>query len=144
LRESILASGLDGAGNTCVISSIRLDVSILISCLILIIATSYFLRVYYRVTVIDIRIEYTTAEGTTTTFPRPAKFRKNRLAVSSTERLFRSLEEEIKKYMKSSGWYLYYLYKEPGAHIDWIINYSYNSTDLNNQRVISFDENSTF
>jgi hypothetical protein len=108
------------------------------------ITTSYYLRVYYRVTVIDVRVEYATPEGTTETLPRPAKFTKNRLAASSPDKLFRNLGEEIDRYMQSSGWYLYYLYKEPGARIDWIIRYSYNTTDLDQRKVISFDESSRF
>ena len=141
---STSASKHDCAGIACVTSSIKLDAVILVSFFVLLITASYFLRVYYRVTVIDVRVEYTNPEGTIKTLHRPAKFIKNRLAVSSTDKLLRNLEEEINNYMQSSGWYLYYLYKEPGARIDWIIRYSYNTTNLNQQKVVSFDENSKF
>ena len=106
--------------------------------------TSYFLRVYYRVTVTDILIVYTSPEGTVRDLRTPADFKKNGLAASSPEELLEDLEVGINKYMQTSGWYFNYLYKRPKARIDWTISYSYSSADMKREKIISFDHDSKF
>lgn len=123
-------------------SSVRSDLVLIVSFLIFLISTSYFLRVYYRVTVTDIEIVYTSTEGTIMNLRTPAVFKKNGLAASSPDELLEDVEGGINKYMQTSGWYFNYLYKQPKARIDWIINYSYSSADMKQKKIISFDHDS--
>lgn len=123
-------------------SSVRSDLVLIVSFLIFLISTSYFLRVYYRVTVTDIEIVYTSIEGTIMNLRTPAVFKKNGLAASSPDELLEDVEGGINKYMQTSGWYFNYLYKQPRARIDWIINYSYSSADMKQKKIISFDHDS--
>lgn len=125
-------------------SSVWLDLILIVLFLIFLISTSYFLRVYYRVTVTDIEIIYTSPEGTVRDLRTPAAFKKNGLAASSPDELLEDLEVGINKYMQTSGWYFNYLYKIPKARIDWTIRYSYNSADLDRKKVLSFDHDSKF
>ncbi len=125
-------------------SSVRSDLVLIVSFLIFLISTSYFLRVYYRVTVTDIEIVYTSTEGTITNLRTPAVFKKNGLAASSPDELLEDVEGGINKYMQTSGWYFNYLYKQPKARIDWTINYSYSSADMKQKKIISFDHDSKF
>jgi hypothetical protein len=123
-------------------SSVWLDLILIVSFLIFLTSTSYFLRVYYRVTVTDIKIVYTSPEGVAGNLSTPAEFMKNWLATSSSDELLEDFEGKINKYMQTSGWYLDYLYKQPKARIDWTINYSYSSADMKRKKIISFDHGS--
>ncbi len=125
-------------------SSVRLDLILIVSFLVFLISTSYFLRVYYRVTVTDIEIIYISPEGTVRDLHTPAEFKKNWLAASSPDELLEDFEGKINKYMQTSGWYFNYLYKNPKARIDWTIRYSYNSVDLDRKKVLNFDHDSKF
>ena len=75
-------------------SSVRSDLVLIVSFLIFLISTSYFLRVYYRVTVTDIEIVYTSIEGTIMNLRTPAVFKKNGLAASSPDELLEDVEGE--------------------------------------------------
>lgn len=125
-------------------SSVRLDLVLIVSFLISLISTSYFLRVYYHVTVTDIEIVYISPEGAVMDLRTPTVFKKNGLASSSPDKMLENLEEGINKYMQTSGWYFNYLYKKPKARIDWTINYSYSSADKKRKKIISFDHDSKF
>jgi hypothetical protein len=121
-----------------------LDLVLIVSFLSFLISISYFLRVYYHVTVTDIEIVYISPEGAVMDLRTPTVFKKNRLASSSPDVLLEDFEGKINKYMQSSGWYFNYLYKKPKARIDWTIRYSYNSADLDRKKVLNFDHDSKF
>jgi len=138
------ADGGESVRRVTLTTSLRLDVALIVLFLIFLTSTSYFLRVYYRVTVTDILIVYTSPEGTVIDLPTPEVFTKNGLAASSPAELLGDFEGKINKYMRSSGWYFYFLYKKPKARIDWTIRYSLNSTDFDRKKVLSFDHDSKF
>ena len=142
MRAYSLANGGESVRRVTLTSSVRLDLLLIVSFLIFLISTSYFLRVYYRVTVTDIKIVYTSTEGKVRNLRTPAVFKKNWLAASSPDELLEDFEGKINKYMQFSGWYLYYLYTKPKARLDWTIRYSYNSADLDRKKVLSFDHDS--
>ncbi len=144
LRAYSSANGGESVRRVTLTSSVWLDLLLIVSFLIFLISTSYFLRVYYHVTVTDIEIVYTSTEGTITDLRTPVGFKKNGLAASSPDEMLEDLEGKINKYMQTSGWYFNYLYKRPKARIDWTINYSYSSADLKRKKIISFDHDSKF
>jgi hypothetical protein len=125
-----------------VTSSKKVDLTLFLAMFLVLLSGSSFLRVYYSVVVTDIKIIHTLPDGSTKFLPSPPAFKKNRLAVLSPDFLLEDLETRIDIHTKSSGWYLFHLYKTPNAKIEWIIKYSHNSVKLDRTKVIKFDENS--
>ena len=124
-------------------SSKKIDMVLFLVIFIILLSGSSLLRVYYSVIVTDIEIVYTSPDGKVTNLPVPQQFKKSYFAANrSTKIFFEDLNTRIDRYMTNSGLYLFYLYKTPGAKIDWVVRYSRNSMKLDNEKIIKFNENS--
>lgn len=120
------------------------DTAVFITLLVLLLIGSYFLRVYYSVTVADFNLVYISPECTQQRLSTPTQYKKNFFASESSQLLLESIEQNMRKYIGGSGLFLNYLYKTPGARIILTIDYSYNSTKLDQKKVIMYDEHSSF
>jgi len=125
-----------------VTNSKKVDLALLLVLFLVLLVGTPFLKVYYSIVVTDIKVIHTLPDGSRKHLPSPTVFKKNWLAGKSPDFVLEDLENRIGIYTKSSGWYLFHLYKTPNAKIEWIIKYSHNSTKLDRVKVIKFDENS--
>ncbi len=125
-----------------VTNSKKVDLALLLVMFLVLLIGTYFLKVYYRIIVTDIKVIHTLPDGSRKYLPSPTVFKKNWLAADYPDLVLENLENRIGRYTKSSGWYLSHLYKTPNAKIEWIIKYSHNSRKLERIKVIKFDENS--
>jgi len=120
------------------------DTTVFITLLVLLLIGSYCLRVYYSVTVADFKVVYISPEGTKQRLNIPQQYKKSFIASKSPKLLLESIEDTVRKYIVGSGLFFNYLYKTPGARIELIVDYSYNSTKLDKKKVIVYDEYSSF
>lgn len=112
--------------------------------LIVILAGSYYLRVYYAVTAAEFNLVYISPGGSRQKLDLPLGNKIPASISKSTPKLLDFIEERAKKYIGGSGMYTNYLLKNPGARIELNIYYSQNSTKLDKKKVIVFDESSSF
>jgi len=117
----------------------KFDYALFLIMLVILLAGTYFLRVYYIVTVTEVKVFYTSPNGIQENLPTPPQFKKDPWAAHSPGSVLENLEIRIGEIMFR---YEAYLYKNPGAQIEWVIKYSHNSTKLDRTKVIKFSENS--
>ena len=119
-----------GDNKISITGSRKWDTALFFLLLVFLLIGSYYLRVYYTVTVADYYLVYVSPSGAEQRITLPPREKKYASASVSTQTLLDSIEDRMKKYIGSSGLYLNYLYKTPRARIELIINYSHNSTKL--------------
>lgn len=107
---------------------------IVLVCLILV--TSYRIRVYYQVTVAEVKLVRVNPDGKVIGIPTKNIVRLFALASSPPKVIWKSLdyitESYVKNYLKSNT-------VEPGTQFNWTITYSHNSTVFEDRRIISFE-----
>ena len=102
----------------------------------LIIVTSYRLRVYFRVTVVEVSLIRIAPNGIRQVLPTPKQFRRMWSATEPTRVALDLLERNINEYMYKSS---LLSHAEPGTRFDWLIRYAFNSTLLDKQLVLVFE-----
>lgn len=122
------------------------DYTAFVITLILLLTGSYFLRVYYTVTVAEFDLVYISAEGDREKIDvvLPTKKYGARAISKSPNELLDFIQNRVKKYISRENLYTKYLYRNPGAQLELNIYYSRNSIELNNKRVVVFDQSSSF
>jgi hypothetical protein len=106
---------------------------LLLVCFVL--ATSYRLRVYFRVTVAEVSVVRVASDGTHQVLPTPEQCRRLWWATQPPAVFLERLEHCIRTYMHESP---LLFHTEPGARVEWVIRCAFNSTRLDQQRVIVF------
>jgi hypothetical protein len=127
--------GCDMKMVTFVTGSRRYDLLIFIVLACLVIATSYRLRVYYRVTVFEVSVVRVDPDGTRRALQTPEQFRKMSSA-DKPSKVIPGLESGIREYVSNHS---SSLQTESGTRLEWTIRYSFNSRLLNEKHVIVFD-----
>ncbi len=126
---------ISSPARTFVIGSRRRDylLFLLLACFVVI--TSYRLRVYFRVTVAEVSVVRVASDGTRQTLPTPEQCSRLWSATLPSPVFLERLEHCIRMYMHES---LLLRQAESGTRFEWVIRYAYNSTRLDQQRVIVF------
>jgi hypothetical protein len=105
----------------------------ILACLLLI--SSYRIRAYYQVTVADVNLVRINPDGERIDIPTTNFIRLFALASRPPEVLWDSLQSILESF---TGNYMRSDEVKAGTQFNWIIRYSYNSTKLQDERIISF------
>jgi hypothetical protein len=105
----------------------------LLACMLVL--TSYRLRVYFQITVLEVSVTRFAPSGVKEVLPTPRQFQRMPIAVNPPQVVLEMLERRIREYMYSSS----LLSKaEPGTRFEWQIHYALNSVRLDKHRVLVF------
>ena len=126
---------ISSPAQTFVTGSRRRDVLVFLSLMCFVLATSYRLRVYFRVTVAEVSVVRVASDGTRQVLPTPEQCRRLWAATQPPVAFLERLELCIRTYMRDSS---LLRQAEPGSRFEWIIRYAFNSPRLDHQQVIVF------
>jgi hypothetical protein len=101
--------------------------------LVLMLLAAPALRVYYQVTVYDVRVVRMDANGARTPLPTPRTLaRPSRLAIYGAAYVLPELERRIARVMQHDSTFM----SGPASSFEWTINWSENSTRVDSTRVL--------
>ena len=120
-----------------VLGNRRRDLLVAAGVLAFLLAGSFIMRVYYRITVYEVDVVRIAADGSRTHIPTPERIEKLRLWHLSPPELLDTLESQL-KLIHQEGPYQRSI--ADGSRFEWTVRYSYNSPDLDQSRVFPFPE----
>jgi hypothetical protein len=125
-----------GVADRWVTRSRLLDIGLFGFILLLILLLSPRLRVYYRVTVVDVTVEEIQPSGTRRALPTPAELIRPGAGYWDGDSLVDRLAPRISEYMKRSEWPSRV---PPGTRYEWRVRWSENSTKLDQAELIVWE-----
>ena len=120
-----------------VLGNRRRDLLVAASILAFLLAGSFIMRVYYRITVYEVEVVQIAADGSRTTVPTPERITKLRLWHLTPPELLNTLESQLSLLHQDGPWQRSI---SDGSHFEWTVRYSYNSPDLDEKRVFQYPE----
>lgn len=110
-----------------------LDLAVFGALVLLLLVSTPRLRVYHRITVMEVRVERVYPDGTTHAIATPNAVGTRRLALTTPDAALPRLSDQIRQYMRTSP-----MMREavPGERVRWTIRYAYNSPQLDREAEI--------
>jgi len=120
-----------------VLGNRRRDLLVAAGILAFLLAGSFIMRVYYRITVHEVEVVQVTASGSRTAIPTPEHIAKLHLWHLTPPELLDTLESQLNLLHQDGRWQRSI---SDGSRFEWTVRYSYNSPDLDESRVFQFPE----
>jgi hypothetical protein len=98
-------------------------------------AGSFIMRVYYRITVYEIEVVEVAADGSRTPLATPESIARLRLWHLSAPELLDALDSQLRLLQRDEPWRQAIL---NGSHFEWTVRYSFNSPHLDQRRVFVY------
>ncbi len=111
------------------------DLFIAACVLVFLLAGSFIMRVYYRITVYEIEVVEVAADGSRTLLPTPESISRLRLWHLSAPELLDALDSQLQLLQLGEPWREAIL---NGSHFEWTVRYSFNSPRLDQRRVFAY------
>ena len=118
-----------------VLGNRRRDLLVAGGILAFLLAGSFIMRVYYRITVYEVEVVRVAVDGSRTPIPTPEHIAQLRLWHLTPPELLDTLESQLNLLHQDGRWQRSI---SDGAHFEWTVRYSYNSPDLDESRVFQF------
>lgn len=98
-------------------------------------AGSFIMRVYYRITVFEIEVVEVAADGSRAPLATPESIARLRLWHLSPPELLDALDSQLQILSESEPWRQAIL---NGSYFEWTVRYSFNSPRLDQRRIFSY------
>jgi len=113
----------------------RRDLFVAGSVLAFLLAGSFIMRVYYRITVYEIEVVEVAADGTRTPLATPESIADLRLWHLTPPEVLSTLDSQLRLLHEGEPWRRGILH---GSHYEWTVRYSFNSPDLDERHVFIY------
>ncbi len=113
----------------------RADLFVAACVLAFLLAGSFILRVYYRITVYEIEVVEVAADGSGMRLATPESISRLRLWHLSAAEVLDTLESQLELLHEQEPWRQSIL---NGSRFEWTVRYSFNSPDLDQRHVFAY------